>query len=225
MNPLYAAKKVEATSQDAKNAVVNWVDLEDDNLPATVKAAVQAKAAAELRDADLNQAAASKSLPRLGIAAAVFFVVLLVLFIKFSPAQFRSLVSRAFTPFSAGQITSRTRLTLTAPAEGDVTVTSGQPIVVEVAVEGRIPPTEGPDKIRLRVRYSQASTEFEEIPFEPGNSNKDWQLRVPTSVIQNGCWYRRPAATAKPPNTRSPSARSRSSPASKRNSNTPPTCD
>ncbi|HEY2784708.1 MAG TPA: hypothetical protein VGJ05_06995, partial [Fimbriiglobus sp.] len=190
VNPLYAAKKVETTAPDAKNAVVNWVDLEDDNLPAAVKAAVQAKAAAELRDADLSQATGSKSFVRLGFAAAAFLVILLILFVRFSPTQFRSLVVRAFAPFSAGQIANRTRITLTNPAEGDVTVTSGQSMTVEVTVDGRLPPTDGPDRIRLRVRYSLAATDFEEYPLEPGNTNKDWQLRVPAAVIQNGCWYR-----------------------------------
>ena len=53
INPRYAARQVEQTLSDGKNAVINWVDLQNQNLPESVRAAVGARAAEGVADADI----------------------------------------------------------------------------------------------------------------------------------------------------------------------------
>src|SRR5206468_929742 len=55
VNPYFAARRVERAVPGAKNSVVSWLDLHDEPLPASIKAAVSQKAAADLKRADLDQ--------------------------------------------------------------------------------------------------------------------------------------------------------------------------
>ena len=68
-------------------------------------------------------------------------------------------------------------------------MTAGDPVTVRVYVGGSVPDPDGPDRVRLRVRYNPAVPEYDELPLEPGGSARDWVLRVPQSVVQNGFWY------------------------------------
>lgn len=190
VNPLYVAKQVESAIPDAKNVVVNYVDLKDKNLPATVRDAVAGRASAEVTDSDVQKAGESRRLVTLGIASAVLAVVLAVMFLVFSPAQFFSLAKRTFQPFAAVEIVSKTRLTITFPADPNLTVTTGQPVVLQVAVDGRLPSTDGDDRVRLLLRHNNEDPNYEAIPFEPGGTNREFQLRVPEHLVQNGFWYK-----------------------------------
>ncbi|MGL6096072.1 MAG: hypothetical protein ACRC7O_09785, partial [Fimbriiglobus sp.] len=60
INPRYAARQLEVTVPGAKNAVINWVDLKDRDLPETVRSAVGRKAADGLADADVHKATESR---------------------------------------------------------------------------------------------------------------------------------------------------------------------
>jgi collagen type III alpha len=190
VNPLYVAKQVESAIPDAKNVVVNYVDLKDKNLPATVRDAVAGRASAEVTDTDVQKAGESRRLVMLGIASAVLAVVLAVMFLVFSPAQFMSLAKRTFRPFAATEIVSKTRLSITFPSDPNITVTTGQPVVLQVAVDGRLPSTDGDDRVRLMLRHNNEDPNYEAIPFEPGGTNREFQLRVPEHLVQNGFWYK-----------------------------------
>ena len=67
INPLYAAKQVERTIDDAKNSVTGYVDARDKgDLNSTVKAALASRAAKSVAEADVNKAVDHRSLIYLG---------------------------------------------------------------------------------------------------------------------------------------------------------------
>jgi len=189
VNPLFAAKQVEDTLPDAKNSIVNYVDLHDKPLPESIKSAVGAKAVKQFQSADVNEAVESRGLVWAGVAVAVVVVALAVLFLLFRPTQFFSLLGRAVTPFSAGGIVTRTQIAVAEPAGGDTTVTAGQPVKVVVTVSGRVPDPAGPDRLRLRLRRTQSDADAEEVALEPAGSNREWKVHVPDHLVQNGFWY------------------------------------
>lgn len=190
VNPRYIARQVEQTIPDAKNVLINWVDLHDRELPGSVRAAVAAKAADELADADVDTATGSRRLVWLGVALGVLVLVLGGLFLLVKGSQFSSLVSRAVNPFANTAIASRTRIDLLEPAGGNATVTDGEQLNVAISIGGRLPDAAGPEKPRLLVRHNPDSTEYDEFPLVRGDGSRDFSLMVPRSVIQNGFWYR-----------------------------------
>ncbi|HEY1861329.1 MAG TPA: hypothetical protein VGG61_13295 [Gemmataceae bacterium] len=56
VNPYYAARQIEQHIPSAKNSVVNWVDLHEQDLPASIKSAVGQRAAQDLGKVDLEHA-------------------------------------------------------------------------------------------------------------------------------------------------------------------------
>jgi collagen type III alpha len=190
VNPLYAAKEVEETTAEAKNSIVNWVDLHDKPINESVRAAVAARAAKLLKDADLDKAGESKRLLYLGWTVGVMVVVFAALFMVFKPVVFSSLLGRAINPFASGAIATRTQLTLVEPAGGDLTVTAGHPVVVSVDVNGRVPDADAADRIRVLLRHNVADANFEEIPLEPADATRRWTVRLAERHVQNGFWYK-----------------------------------
>lgn len=190
VNPRFAARRVEETIPEAKNALINWVDLRDKDLPPVVRAAVGSKAVEGVTAADVNKAVESRRVVWLAVTAGLLVAVLAALFVVFKPAPFLSLVGRTFNPFTVTKIASRTELSIEKPDGGDATVTAGEPVTVRVYVGGSVPDPEGPDRVRLRVRYNPAVPEYDDLPLDPGGSAREWVLQVPQSVVQNGFWYR-----------------------------------
>ncbi|QEL18261.1 DUF4175 family protein [Limnoglobus roseus] len=190
VNPLYAAREIEETVEDAKNSVVNWVDLQDKPMAEGVRAVVAARAAKQFKDADLDKAGESKRLLWLGGTTAGLVVVLAVLFMLFKPTVFNSLVGRAINPFSSGQIATRTQLTIVEPKDGDLTVTAGQPVTISVVVNGKVPAADAPDHLVVMLRHNLADENYDEVPLESGATSREWSLRLPERLVQNGFWYR-----------------------------------
>lgn len=190
VNPLYAAREIEETIEDAKNSLVNWVDLQDKEMSDGVRAVVAARAAKQFKDADLDKAGESKRLLWLGGTMAGSLVALAVLFMLFKPTVFNSLVGRALNPFSAGAIATRTQITLVEPKDGDLTVTAGQPVTVGVTIGGKIPDADSSDRLVVQLRHNPADQNYDEVPLESGASYRDWSVRLPERLVQNGFWYR-----------------------------------
>lgn len=205
VNPRYVARKIEQTLPDAKNVLINWVDLQDEQLPGSVKTAVGANAAAGMADADVDTATSSKPVIWLGSAAGILVLVLAVLFLVFSGPQFLSLVQRAVVPFKPAEIASATTIQIDEPKDAagnvtpDVTVTDGQPLTIAVTLSGRLPNPDGPDKTRLLVRYSQDSTDVIELPMTPAGRSDEFRIDLGRGTILNGFWYRVAAADARTP--------------------------
>ena len=189
VNPLYAAVRVERTLDDPKNTVSGYVEARDrDDVPEAVRAAMAGRAARSAGQADVNRAVDHRSLLYAGGAAVALLLTLVVLFFVFRPAQFTSLLGRAFVPFSSDPIATRTRLDLLEPAGGNLTVTAGQSVTVKVHVGGKVPAADGPDRLRVRLRHTPDG-DYEDLPLEQAESSRDWQARIPEGLIRNGVWY------------------------------------
>ncbi|MCU0705479.1 MAG: hypothetical protein MUF18_16015 [Fimbriiglobus sp.] len=197
VNPRYVARKIEGTMPDAKNVLINYVDLQDEPLPGSVRAAVGAKAAAGVADADVDTATGSKPLVWLGSAAGVLVLVLAVLFLVFSGPQFLSLLGRAVVPFKPAEIATATAIVIDEPQGGDVTLTDGQPLTIAVHLDGRVPDPNGPEKPRLLVRYNPDSPDTVELPLTSAGSSREFRTDLGRGTILNGFLYRVAAGDAR----------------------------
>lgn len=202
VNPRYVARKMEETLPDAKNVLINWVDLQDEQLPGSVKAAVGAKAAAGVADADVDSATNSRLLVWLGSAAGVLVLVLAVLFLVFSGPQFMSLLQRAVVPFKSPEIASATVISVTHPDGGDVTISDLESLTVAVTIDGRQPDPNGPDKPRLLLRYSPDAPVAKEVPLARGDASDRFTVDLSRSDILNGVYYQVAAGDARTPEYR-----------------------
>jgi hypothetical protein len=190
VNPYFAARRVEQVVPGAKNSVISWLDLHAEPLPASIRSAVTAKAAADLKRADVDDVVHDSRLPWVGGIAGGLFLAALILFFLLRPNQFLSLLGRAFAPFGSGAIASQTSLNLLQPAGGALTVPVNTPVEFRVEVLGRLPDPTAADAVRLRFRYNPADPVAEEIRLEPTlRDPREFALRVPANRIQNGFVY------------------------------------
>lgn len=203
INPLYAAVQVERTIDDAKNSVAGYVDAkEKGDVHPSVRTAMGARAAKSVVKADLNRAVDHRSLIYAGGVGVFFLLVLLVLFFLFGFNQFTSVLRRTFVPFTSDPIATRTQLRITKPEPADATIIAGQTVVIGVEVSGRIPELDQPDRVRVLIRHNPADPTTISLDMEPGESKRDWQVRVPLHLVQNGFWYRVAAGDAESPEYR-----------------------
>jgi hypothetical protein len=188
VNPFYAAREIEKHIPAAKNSVVNWVDLHDRDLPASIKGAVGQRAAQDLGKVDLEQAFQGRQTVWLGVSTLVLGLALALMLLLIGFPQFRDLLKRAFIPFEGGVFTTRTHLNVKT---GNTTVPVEQPATIVVDVEGRNPAPGQADSLQLLLRYRD-SDPYEEPIFldetEPGG--REWQAVVPASRVRNGFWYK-----------------------------------
>src|SRR5262249_33019302 len=56
VNPYYAARQLEQSLPDAKNSIINWLDLRDEKLPPAIRSALGTRAAKDLKQADPEKA-------------------------------------------------------------------------------------------------------------------------------------------------------------------------
>ena len=197
INPLYAAARVEKTIDDAKNSVTGFVEAQEKGeVHSAVKAAMGAMAAKAVGEADVNRAVDHRGLIVAGGVLLFFLLTLAVLFFVFRPSQFTSLVNRALFPFSSDPIAKRSQLMILKPEPADPTITTGQTITVAVHVGGKVPAKNAPDRVRVLLRHNLADPNFEEIAMEEGETSRDWQVKVPEYLVQNGFWYKVAAGDA-----------------------------
>ncbi|MCS6850628.1 MAG: hypothetical protein NZ700_05605 [Gemmataceae bacterium] len=192
VNAYYAARELERTVPDAKNSVVNWLDLRDERLPAAIRVAIGQRAARDLAQADVEEAVSSRRvLAALGLAAALLAAAIGTVVIL-RPAPFFSLLARTFVPFREGAILTRTRIQLLEPAGGDAVVPIHQPVNFAVRVEGKVPDPRHPDALKLRFRYARSELVWQERPLELLNphSQREWGTRLPAYQVHNGFWYK-----------------------------------
>jgi hypothetical protein len=187
INPYYAAKQIEQTLPDAKNSVVNWLDLREANLPPVIRGALGQRAARDLKQLDLEQAISSRRTAWLGGAVLAFFIGVLVLALL-GGGQFFSLLERAFAPFQEVAIATRTMLVLIQPENGNATVPVGRPVRFRVQVSGRVPAVNQPDSIRLHYRYNPADPYLEQ-PLE-ADLDGVWTTTLLADQVQAGVWYK-----------------------------------
>jgi hypothetical protein len=203
VNPYFAARRVEQVVPGAKNSVISWLDLRAEPLPDSIRSAVSAKAAADLKRADVDEVVHDSRLPWVGGLTGGLIVVALILFFLLRPNQFLSLLARAFAPFGSGAIASQTALDLLQPSGGDLTVPVNTPVDFRVEVLGRLPDPTASDAVRLRFRYNPADRVAEEVRLEPTLRDlREFVLRMPANRVQNGFVYQIVAGDAATPEHR-----------------------
>lgn len=188
LNPYYAARQVEQAIPDAKNSVVNWLDLHDDNLPNAIHGALGARAARDLTQTDLEHAVSSRRAAWLGALVGGLFLTCLVLLVVWGNRPFLSLLGRSFLPFSEITTATRTRLTILRPSGGDAVVPVDQSVHFLVYVDGRVPEPGRPDSLKLLLRYQQGDP-YEEQSLER-ETGREWITTVPAFRVQNGFFYK-----------------------------------
>jgi collagen type III alpha len=196
INPYYAAKQLEVNIEDAKNSVINWLDLKGRELPGAIRIAVGQRAARELKDADPDKAVSPKGNWLMGGILAGLVLAVLALFLM-GPNQFPSLLQRAFTPFAGSGLGTKTEITLLKPEKGDVMVPLGRRVEFQANIAGRFPKFGQPGAPSLLYRYQQAD------PFVPlalvEEADGTWNTGMSGDQVQNGFWYKVAAGDAETP--------------------------
>ncbi|GEM_PF-2017796 len=195
INPYYCAHQLEQTLPDAKNSVINWLDLREEHLPPAIRSSLGMKAAKDLKEADADQVADPKPTWFMGGIAGALFVVLVILF-AVSPNQFGSLLARAFLPFRNISVANRATITLIRPT-GDAEVPHNLRVEFVAEISGRFPKVNHPQAPTLWYRYGPSD------PFVPTaleeDGNGQWTKTMAADQVQNGFWYKVTAADAETP--------------------------
>lgn len=197
VNPYYAARRLEETVPDAKNSVINWLDLREEKLAPLLRRSLGGKAADDLKEANPEHAIDRKLTWVLGGVFTLLLLGMLVLMGARS-SQFFSLMQRAFLPFQTGQLASRVRITVLRPESGVAVVTEKQAVAFSVQIEGMVPEVNQPGAPALLYRY-QPGDKFVAQFLQP-DDNGHWITRMlPDQVGSTGFWYKIKAGDAETP--------------------------
>jgi hypothetical protein len=187
VNPRFLARQLEQTVPNAKNSVVNWLDLRAEKLAPVIRGSLGRQAAKDLSHTDAQRALSAKPVWWIGSVAGCLLLVQLAWLVA-APGQARSLLKRAFFPFDTATIAARTQLTLQQPQGGDVAVEANKPVRVRVQVDGLVPPIDSKDSLRLHFRHRQNE------PYEERALLRDvdgtWTTEVLADQVRNGFWYK-----------------------------------
>jgi collagen type III alpha len=197
INPYYAARCLEETVPDAKNSVVNWIDLRGEKLPPAIRNSLGLRAAKDLAQTDPEKAIANRQTLVLGGVVAGLFFAVVIAFLLWGPVTFVSLLQRNFAPFSEIAIATRSNLELLQPSDGDVMVLVNQKVDFRVQVTGRVPRPNQPDSVRLHYRYNQ-NDPYVQQPLEQ-DADGDWVTTILGDQVHNGFWYKVTAGDASTP--------------------------
>jgi hypothetical protein len=187
VNPFYAARRLEQTIPNAKNSLINWLDLRDESMPPVIRGTLGRKAAKDLNGANLENAVSSRHTLWLAAAAAGLALALLIWFLM-GPSQVASLLQRAFAPFEKVPIATRTTIKLLAPAGGDATVPVKQDVQIRVEVTDRVPRVNQPDALKLHYRYRQ-SDPYIVKPLEE-DADGQWFKTITADDLGGGFYYK-----------------------------------
>ena len=193
INPYYAAKKLEESVPDAKNSVVNWLDLREEKLPTVIRQTLGQRAAKDLKKADPEKAVAGSKAVLLVSIVAGLVLAALILFLM-GPHQFGSLMQRAFLPFRDVNLATRTYITLLEPRGGNVTVGINTPVRIRAQIDGHVPKITHPAAPKLHYRYNQTD-EFTALNLE-SVADGTWNVQLSGDQIQSGLWYKITAGDA-----------------------------
>ncbi|HVS35647.1 MAG TPA: hypothetical protein VMS17_08695, partial [Gemmataceae bacterium] len=191
INPYFAARKLEQTLPDAKNSVVNWLDLREQDLPPAIRGAVGQRAARAVAGADPDKAVSGRRAWTAGAVAAVCTAAFLVALFTVGFGSFFGGLSRIFSPFSAtpaGGAANGLQITIVKPVDGDAVVPGDQAMDILVRVEGRAPDPKAADALMLLLHYEQ-SAPYQQRPLEPADAGR-WGVSLPSGDIHDGFWYK-----------------------------------
>jgi hypothetical protein len=189
INPYFAARQLEQMVPEAKNSVVNWLDLREQKLAPAIRNAVSSRAAKDMSRTNVDEAISGRRVGRLGAAATVLVLAAVVLLLICQPTQFFSLLRRTFVPFVETGVATRTYLEVIQPVTPVATVPLNQSVPFEVQLSGREPRFGQPDAPAVHFRYSQAEPVYQERPLEPGDQPHAWLFRLPAFEVHTGFYY------------------------------------
>ncbi len=199
INPYFIAQELERALPDAKNSLINWLDLHDDELPTAFQKHLSSRAADQWDDADISHLTKSprnKVLLALLLLPTLGLLVLLVL----NARTFAPTMGRAFVPFVAPEATPRTQITILEPTPSDTEVRADRPISFVVKLEGRVPSLRAHGAPMLRYRHDPAD-DFLAQPLQIAGDGT-WTLSFPADKIRGGFWYTITAGDAITPEQR-----------------------
>ncbi|MHB1426449.1 MAG: hypothetical protein ACYC3I_25080 [Gemmataceae bacterium] len=188
VNPYYAARQVEQQLQDAKNSIVNWVDLHEQPLPSAIRGALGQRAAKDLAHVDLENAISGRRTVWMGGFAGLFALAFLATYFAIGPSPFLSLFKRTFNPFGVGGVSTRTQLTLLKPEGGDAIVTVGRGVNFAVEVTGRVPNPKAADAVKLLYRHEEGDPWQERLLIQ--EPSREWTTALSAIEVRNGFWYK-----------------------------------
>jgi hypothetical protein len=197
VNPYYAAKRLEEAVPDAKNSLVNWLDLRDEPMSPAIRNSLGLRAAKDVAQADPEKAIANRRTVLLGGITSALACAVLVAFLGWGPGTFLSLLQRTFAPFAEIAIATRTNLELLQPEGGDRTVLVNQRVDFRARVTGRVPRPNQPDSVKLHYRYGPTDPYLEQQLEQ--DSEGDWGTALLGDQVHNGFWYKITAGDAATP--------------------------
>jgi hypothetical protein len=171
INPYFAARQVEQTLPNAKNSVINWLDLRQRRLPPAIHQSLGYRAAKDLTAFDVDRALSARQSVILGVLTAIVGVALGVALSVFRP-------------------TTIELVDPTGPDGHNITVPMHQSVAFKVLVGGRVPSADNPDRaLKLLFRYHEDEP-YQERMLERGDSDREWQTRMPPSMVHSDFFYK-----------------------------------
>lgn len=201
VNPHFAARQLEQTLPGSRNHVINWIDLQGEKVPATIKSALGQRAAKDLANTDVDEAISGRRAAAVCTSAGFLLGVLITLFVLFGPGPFRSLLGRAINPFSAASgIATRTQVRVVRPDGGDAVVTIGSPVTIVAEITGRRPGAHDKDAPSLLYRHDDGEPYRKR--FLQHDTGDQWVTTVAPLDVGNGFTYKVTAGDGETPEYR-----------------------
>jgi len=188
LNPYFAARKLEQLIPDAKNSLVNWLDLKDRPLPGAIRENVIVRAARDVGKAPVDRAVDGKRLFWLSAIAVALLVGAGIELVVLGPGQFLSRLNRMLAPFGSGTSASSTQLTLVEPKDGKATVSADEAVRFRVHVDGRVPDRNSTDALKLLYRFNNNEPYQEQLLDR--EEKREWSTVLTSSQLHaGGLWY------------------------------------
>ncbi len=193
VNPYYVAAQIELNQPDAKNSLINWLDLQNEDIPPAFHKTVSARAQHTMQAADAEQTLRTRKNRFLVGALGVPALGLLVL-LALGPTALMSSLLHAFYPlYTPARVTS-TEITLLHPETGDAEVSPILPFVFSARITGRVPTGSRPDAPMLRYRYQK--DEDDRLLLLDQTNDGTWTAQMQPTEIRTGFSYRITAGDA-----------------------------
>jgi hypothetical protein len=193
VNPYYAARQLEQTLPQAKNSVINWLDLREEKLAPAIRGAVGLRAAKLLKQTDAEKAVGARFTMMLGIVTLGLVLVLLGFFLA-ERTRFSELLSRIFAPFGGAGLRSRTDIEVVHPRDAEIAHT--RPSVVFKARISGAPAENQPGAPRVQFRYSDQEAYDDKAFVALSEINGEWTATLPMDRVKSGILYRITAGDA-----------------------------
>ena len=195
VNPYYVAHQLEQTLPDAKNSLINWLDLHDEDIPSAFQKTLSTRAEEQMQEADADQTVRQrKNWLLLGILGMPTIGLLVLL--AFGPPALLSSLLRGFYPFYTPALVTRTQITLVQPDAGGAEVLPTQSIAFVAKIDGSFPTGIRADAPTLHYRY-QPNEDFRTLPLQ--QTDTTWTAQLQPTEIRTGFTYKVSAGDAETP--------------------------